>query len=127
MHRSLTKGRLTAAVLGVAAASLGACASGGDGGGLTTAQIRLDDDGMSAASGMQRVSARRPSLHSPVAQICAYPGGKEVLDRDLPGLTTRPEYSFFQHMTLKTLQGMSRGQLRDDDLAKVDADLRALP
>ena len=30
-------------------------------------------------------------------------------------------------MSLKKLQGMSRGGLKDEDLAKVDADLRRLP
>ena len=106
----------------LASGSLGGCV--GTRHGMDTASIRLDDD--SAAIATASVAAR-PGVASPIAQICAYPGGKKVLDQDLPGLTERPEYAFFSHMTLKSLQGMSRGQLKDDDLRKVAADLRALP
>ena len=125
MARS-SRGVLAATAL-AACCALGACAGARSGPGeLTTAQIRLDEDGSEAPAALAD-TGRRPSLTSPVAQICAYPGGKQVLDKDLPGLTTRPEYVFFSHMSLKTLQGMSRGQLKDDDLRRVDADLRALP
>ncbi len=66
------------------------------------------------------------SLDSSLEAICATPGGKAVLDRDLPGLTARPEFAMFKAMTLKQLQPMSRGHLTDADLAKVGADLAAL-
>ena len=69
---------------------------------------------------------RRPvalSSWTPIAEICANPEGRAVLDRDLPGLTERPEYEFFKHMSLRTLKTMSRGRMSDDDVAKVDADL----
>ena len=49
-----------------------------------------------------------------------------MLDSDLPGLTTRPEYPFFKHMSLNTLKKMSRGQMSDADLAKVRAELAQL-
>ena len=65
----------------------------------------------------------RLSSRSAIAEICAYPEGRAVLDRDLPGLTNRPEYPFFKHMSLQTLKGMSRGKMTDEDVAKVDADL----
>jgi hypothetical protein len=66
------------------------------------------------------------SLNSSLETICAAPGGKAVLDRDLPGLTARPEFAMFKAMTLKQLKPMSRGHLTDADLAKVEADLAAL-
>ena len=113
-----------ALVATAAAASLSACASTQGGMNVSTASIRLDDEGVSAPTA---AFTRRPGLASPIAQICAYPGGKQVLDTDLPGLTTRPEYMFFSGMSLKKLQVMSKGQLRDEDLARVDADLRRLP
>jgi hypothetical protein len=74
-------------------------------------------------------AAPRPhplSLDSPIETICAVPAGKAVLDRDLPGLTTRPEFAMFKAMTLKQLKPMSRGHITDAVLAKVQADLAAL-
>lgn len=70
--------------------------------------------------------SRRLSSNSTIADICANPEGKAVIDRDLPGLTERPEYDFFKHMSLKTLKSMSRGKMTDEDVAKVDADLALL-
>ena len=58
-------------------------------------------------------------LDTPVARLCANPRAKAVLDTDLPGLTTRPEFPFFKNMSLNALKRMSRGQMSDADLAKV--------
>ena len=68
----------------------------------------------------------RLGLDSPVAALCADPRAKAVLDSDLPGLTTRPEYIFFKHMSLNKLKVMSRGKLTDADLARVDAELQRI-
>ena len=65
----------------------------------------------------------RLDINTPVSRLCADPRAKAVLDSDLPGLTTRPEFAFFKNMSLKTLKKMSRGQMTDADLAKVDAEL----
>ena len=62
-------------------------------------------------------------LNTPVSRLCADPRAKAVLDTDLPGLTTRPEFPFFKGMSLNTLKKMSRGQMSDADLAKVQAEL----
>ena len=110
----------------MACCCLGACATTGVYGGVDTASIRLDDDGGAVVTAAATAPGR-PGVTSPIAQICAYPGGRQVLNQDLPGLVDRPEYVFFSHMNLKSLQGMSKGQLKDDDIRKVDADLRALP
>jgi len=66
------------------------------------------------------------TLASSIEAICATPAGKAVLDRDLPGLTARPEFDMFKAMTLKQLQPMSRGHITDTVLAKVAGDLKAL-
>lgn len=124
MRWSSRNGCSRIALLAAACLSLGACATTGVYGGVDTASITLDDDGGAAIAS---VSSGRPGVASPIAQICAYPGGRQVLDQDLPGLTARPEYVFFSQMNLKSLQGMSHGQLKDDDIRKVAADLRALP
>ncbi len=89
---------------------------------------------MSAASAPPSPSARPHSetshgplsLNTPIEKLCAVPAAKAVLDQDLPGLTTRPEFGMFKSMSLKQLQPMSKGQLTDADLAKVKADLAAL-
>ena len=69
---------------------------------------------------------QRLSVNAPIATLCADPRAKAVLDSDLPGLTTRPEYVFFKGMSLRRLQSMSRGRMSDADLAKVDAELAKL-
>ncbi len=66
------------------------------------------------------------TLNTSIEAICATRAGKAVLDRDLPGLTTRPEFAMFKGMTLKQLQPMSKGHLTDATLAKVASDLAAL-
>ena len=65
------------------------------------------------------VMLARLDLDTPVGRLCADPRAKAVLDTDLPGLTTRPEYPFFKSMSLNTLKKMSHGKMSDADLAKV--------
>ena len=112
---------------------LGACASAPHGGG--TAQLSAADmpelGDEAAPPPAKRVADRaaahvvmaRLDLDTPVGRLCADPRAKAVLDTDLPGLTTRPEYPFFKNMSLNTLKKMSRGQMSDADLAKVRAEL----
>jgi hypothetical protein len=74
-------------------------------------------------------AARAPgplTVNTPIETICASPAGKAVLDRDLPGLTTRPEFPMFKAMTLKQIEPMSKGHITDAVLAKIQADLAAL-
>ena len=66
---------------------------------------------------------RALSSRSPIVDLCANARAKAVLDQDLPGLTGRPEFDFFKHMSLQTLKKMSGGKMTDEDVAKVDADL----
>ncbi len=67
------------------------------------------------------------SIDMPVGAICASPDGRAVLDRDLPGLSTHPDFAMFKSMSLKTLAAMSNGKITPSELAKVQADLAALP
>jgi hypothetical protein len=66
------------------------------------------------------------TLNTSIEAICATPAGKAVLDRDLPGLTARPEFPMFKAMTLKQIEPMSKGHITDAVLAKVAGDLAAL-
>ncbi|WP_304169788.1 hypothetical protein [Phenylobacterium aquaticum] len=69
-----------------------------------------------------------PSVDStPIADLAAKPETKAILDKDVPGLTAHPAFDQFKGMTLKALQPMSGGQLTDDQIAAVQADLDKLP
>lgn len=63
---------------------------------------------------------------TPIADLAAKPETKAILDKDLPGLTAHPAFEQFKAMTLKALQPMSGGNLTDEQLAAVQADLDAL-
>jgi hypothetical protein len=71
-------------------------------------------------------TSRPLSINTSIEAICATPAGKAVLDRDLPGLTTRPEFPMFKAMTLKQLEPLSKGHITDAVLAKVQHDLTAV-
>jgi hypothetical protein len=66
------------------------------------------------------------TVNTPIETICASPAGKAVLDRDLPGLTTRPEFPMFKAMTLKQIEPMSKGHITDAVLAKIQRDLASV-
>jgi hypothetical protein len=83
-------------------------------------------DGAGPEPARPQLTAAKLSLDTPVARLCANPRAKAVLDSDLPGLTTRPEFPFFKNMSLNTLRKMSRGQMSEADLAKVQAELAQL-
>lgn len=67
------------------------------------------------------------SRNTPVEKLAADPAAVAVLNRDLPGLLTSPEYAIFKSMSLKQLQEASGGDLSMVDLEKTEADLQALP
>ena len=64
---------------------------------------------------------------TPVEKLAADPAAVAVLNKDLPGLLTAPEFSIFKSMSLKQLQQASGGDMSTVDLDKTEADLQALP
>lgn len=64
---------------------------------------------------------------TPVERLAADPAAVAVLNKDLPGLLTAPEFGIFKSMSLKQLQQASGGDLSMVDLDKTEADLQALP
>ncbi|UIJ44223.1 hypothetical protein LZK98_14210 [Sphingomonas cannabina] len=70
--------------------------------------------------------AAKFSTQTPIQELAADPAAKVVLEKDLPGLTARPEYEMFKGMSLRQLQAYSDGKLTDELLAKVDTDLAAI-
>jgi len=67
------------------------------------------------------------SRDTPVEKLASDPAAVAVLNKDLPGLLTAPEFTIFKSMSLKQLQQASGGDLSEVDVAKAEADLQALP
>jgi hypothetical protein len=67
------------------------------------------------------------SRDTPVEKLASDPAAAAVLNKDLPGLLTAPEFAMFKSMSLKQLQEASGGDLSEVDVAKAEADLKALP
>jgi hypothetical protein len=65
--------------------------------------------------------------NTPVEKLASDPAAVAVLNKDLPGLLTAPEFAIFKSMSLKQLQQASGGDLSEVDVAKAEADLQALP
>jgi len=72
-------------------------------------------------------SAPAYSRDTPVEKLASDPAAVAVLNKDLPGLLTAPEFAMFKSMSLKQLQQASGGDLSEVDIAKAEADLQALP
>ena len=82
--------------------------------------------GLALATGAFADPPKPLTIDTPIEEIVAVPAGKAVLDKDLPGLTSHAMYEQFKSMTLKDLQPMSQGQITDESLKKVSADLATL-
>lgn len=67
------------------------------------------------------------SRDTPVEKLASDPAAVAVLNKDLPGLLTAPEFAMFKSMSLKQLQRASNGDLSEVDVAKAESDLQALP
>jgi len=67
------------------------------------------------------------SEETPIEILAADPAAADVLNKDLPGLLTDPQYPIFKRMSLKAIQEASNGDLSRTDLQKTVADLQALP
>lgn len=67
------------------------------------------------------------SIDTPIETLVATPSAKAALDADIPGLTTHPAYEKFKHESLRSVAPKFGGAITDKDLAKVQADLAALP
>lgn len=66
------------------------------------------------------------SLDTPIETLVADAAAKAVLDADIPGMTAHPAFDQFKSMSLKQLQPISQGQITDETLTKVAADLAAI-
>ena len=76
-----------------------------------------------ADSAPATAAATKFNLDTPISDLVANPGAKAVLDTDLPGLTTHPQFELFKSMSLTALSGMAPDKLPAEALAKTEADL----
>jgi hypothetical protein len=67
------------------------------------------------------------TLETPIQVIAADPRGQAVINKHIPKLLGNPNYEMFKGMSLKTIAMFSAGDLSDEKLALVKADLGALP
>ena len=76
-----------------------------------------------------KAAANPPSYSedTPLETLAADPAAVAILNKDLPGLLTDAQYPIFKHMSLKTLQSASGGDMSKDDMEKTVAELQALP
>lgn len=67
------------------------------------------------------------SADTPLEAVVANPAAKAVLDKDMPTISKHPAFDSFKAMSLRQLQPYADGKITDEAIAKVDADLKALP
>lgn len=67
------------------------------------------------------------SIDTPIETLVATPRVKALLDADIPGLTDHPMFNQFKHESLRALAPKFGGAITEKDLAKMQADLAALP
>ncbi|ACL94929.2 hypothetical protein [Caulobacter vibrioides] len=71
-------------------------------------------------------SASAFSADTPLEAVVANPAAKAALDKTLPALAKHPAFEQFKGMSLRELQAYAEGQITNEMIAKVDADLKAL-
>lgn len=91
----------------------------------TPALAQAQDTGTVPAPTATTTAAPTFDGNTPVETIAADPAGKAVLEKDLPHLLTHPAYEQFKSMSLRQLEPLSGGALTDENIAKVEADLKA--
>ncbi|MES2056523.1 MAG: hypothetical protein V4564_11350 [Pseudomonadota bacterium] len=67
------------------------------------------------------------SIKTPLEKLAANPGANAVLDRELPGFTTLPQYEQFKTMSIDALEAMFPNVIPHERIVAIDAALKALP
>jgi hypothetical protein len=98
-------------------------------GGLCLVLAGCATHGGPSDAGLDKTQARsaRLTLDTPISELCDDPRGRAVLDRNLPGLRTNPNYFLFQGFSLRQLASMSGGKITKAKLESIRLDLAATP
>ena len=62
-----------------------------------------------------------------IGDLLDNPAAKAVVDKYMPGFSTNPQIDMARGMTFKQIQQFAPDQIKDELLAKIDADLTKLP
>ena len=87
---------------------------------IPTAAQTVADDSPPPAAGLKLSLF---NLDTPIGTLIADERSRAVLDKDLPGLSTDENLAKFKTMSLREFQPYTGGQLTDEMLEKVGADL----
>jgi hypothetical protein len=76
--------------------------------------------------------AQAPAAHFSTAEtdigtLLDDPAARAVVDKHIPGLSSRDQIDMARSMTLKGIQQYDSGTITDKALAEIDADLAKLP
>lgn len=85
------------------------------------------DDAVTAISTSSPAPSEAFTLDTPIDRLIADARARAVLDRNLPGLSTDENLPRFRSLSLRAFQPLTGGQLTDDLLGRMAADLAALP
>lgn len=67
------------------------------------------------------------SIQTPIERLVADPRARAVLDRELPGFTSHPQYDQVKSMSLAALEAMFPSVIPHARVKAIDAALRAIP
>lgn len=85
--------------------------------------------GLLAASSVPAMAAGAPftTAETTIGTLVDDAGAKAVLEKYMPGFSSNPQLEMARSMTLKQIQGFAPDMIKDETLAKIDADLAKLP
>lgn len=67
------------------------------------------------------------TAESTIGDLLANPDAKAVVDKYMPGFSANPQIEMAKGMTFKQIQQFAPDQIKDELLAKIDADLTKIP
>ena len=91
--------------------------------GLASSALAQDDPTAGASSAAPKPAGL--SIQSPISDLLANPAAVDVLNKDMPGLTTYPQLDMIKSMSLKQIAQFPQAHLDDAKLKAIQADLDA--
>lgn len=85
--------------------------------------------GLLAVSSVPAMAAGAPytTADTTIGTLVDDAAAKAVLEKHMPGFSSNPQLEMAKAMTLKQIQGFAPDMIKDETLAKIDADLAKLP
>ena len=79
------------------------------------------------AVGSAIAQAHYSTSETAIGTLLDDPAAREVIDKHVPGFSSKPQIDMARSMTLKAIQQYDPTTYTDEVLAKIDADLAKLP